>query len=95
MTSIRTLAAAMQESDQQTLALREQAVDRQRPRSIAALWILTAIAFLMAVATSLQFHRDLIRWRNAGQELRFAAEHDHLTGLCNRREVSILYSINA
>jgi diguanylate cyclase (GGDEF)-like protein len=89
MTSISTLATVMQESDQQTLALREQAVDRQRPRSIAALWILTAIAFLMAVATSFQFHRDLIRWRNTGQELRFAAEHDHLTGLCNRREFDL------
>ena len=90
MTSIRTLAAAMQEADQRTLALREQTVDRQRSRSLAALWALTGVAFLMAVATSLQFHRDLMRWRNAGQELRFAAEHDHLTGLCNRREFDLI-----
>ena len=90
MASIRTLAAAMQEADQRTLALREQTVDRQRSRSLAALWALTGVAFLMAVATSLQFHRDLLRWRNAGQELRFAAEHDHLTGLCNRREFDLI-----
>jgi diguanylate cyclase (GGDEF)-like protein len=89
MTSIRTLAAAIQEADQQTLALREQAVARQRHRSIAALWILTTVAFLMAVATSFQFHRDLMRWRKAGQALRFAAEHDHLTGLSNRREFDL------
>ena len=34
MASIRTLAAAMQEADQRTLALREQTVDRQRSRSL-------------------------------------------------------------
>lgn len=78
--------ASMQQAQQRLLEQRQQSAIRRRDAAQAVLWVLTVVALFAALATSRQFHQDVRQWRRAERELRFAAEHDHLTGLSNRRE---------
>jgi diguanylate cyclase (GGDEF)-like protein len=85
MAAIRNLEQAMERADDEALAWAQKA-EASRPMSLAAIWGLTAIAFAAAATAGWCLHRDVGRWRRAEHDLRFAAGHDALTGLCNRRE---------
>jgi len=85
MVAMQTVAAAMEQADLEMLHTRLEQFRNQRRDSLIALWTLIVIALVATSAAARQLRRDIRRlWRNE-HVLKFAATHDPLTGLLNRR----------
>jgi diguanylate cyclase (GGDEF)-like protein len=83
--AMRNVAAVMESAELDVIGSRVEQFNRQRTRSLRALWSLTAVAFFGTAGAAWQLRRDLRRLRTHEHVLQIAATHDALTGLSNRR----------
>lgn len=83
--AMRNVAVVMESAELGVIGSRVEHFNRQRVRSLRALWSLTAVAFFGTAGAAWQLRRDLRRLRTHEHVLQIAASHDSLTGLTNRR----------
>jgi diguanylate cyclase (GGDEF)-like protein len=86
MNAVHALASSMERTEEDSLATRSRQFEQQRNRLLAALWVLTGMAFAATLGAAWQLRRDIRRLRRDERTLRYAATHDALTGLANRRQ---------